>query len=165
MNKRINIEKINPNYFVRELSQKYIQDIYEFCVVDKEYYKIVPPLITKEMVEFEIAKTMFYSKHCDRYYLGFFEFGLLLAIIDFFEFPKQGDTIMINFFMVYKNMQGDGFGTSIIENLFKCFREYNYRYVEIDVTENNVKALHFLEKRGFMEIKRKDEKIHLVKVL
>ncbi len=72
MKKRIDIDKINPNYFVYELSQKYIQDIYEFCVVDKDYYKLVPPLITEEMVEFEIAKTCFYSKHCDRYYLGFF---------------------------------------------------------------------------------------------
>lgn len=165
MKKRINIEKLNPNYFVRELSQEYIQDIYEFCVVDKDYYKLVPPLITEEMVEFEIAKTWFYSKHCDRYYLGFFEFGLLIAIIDFLEFPKNGDTIVINFFMIYKNMQGDGFGTSIIENLFKCLREYNYRYVEIDVTKNNVIALNFWQKRGFMKTKRYDEKIHLVKIL
>lgn len=165
MRKKIDIEEINPNYFVHELTQEHINDIYEFCVVDKDYYKLVPPLITEELVEFEIDKTSFYSKYGNRYYLGFFDFGLLIAIIDFFEFPNQNDTIFINFFMVYKNMQGDGFGTSIINNLLKYLKNNNYRYVKIDVTENNAKALFFWKKVGFMEISRRDEKIHLVKVL
>ena len=133
--RKLNIEKLNPNYFVFELDETHFDNIYELYLGNKEYFEIVPPMVTidtpkKDMLALPPNKT-----YEDKYYLGMYEFGLLLCVVDLIiDYPKKGSAF-IGLFMIQKVYQNHGIGSEIITNLLKALSMQGVKEVKVGVVE------------------------------
>lgn len=70
-------------------------------------------------------------------------------------FSKIDDqTAEVRRMRVNVDYQGQGIGSSILENLIKKAKELGYKKLELDTTENMLAAQRLYEKFGFKEFKR-----------
>ena len=164
--RKLDIEKLNPNYFVFELDESHFDNVYELYLGNKEYFEVVPPMVTidtpkKDMLALPPNKT-----YEDKYYLGMYEFGLLLCVVDLIiDYPKKGSAF-IGLFMIQKVYQNHGIGSEIITNLLKALSMQGVKEVKVGVVEKNIKAMNFWKKNGFWDtgIVSKEE-LYDVKIL
>lgn len=79
----------------------------------------------------------------DKYYIGFYQKGKLVAVMDFItEYPNK-ETVYIGFFMMNKKMQGKGIGTDIIAEVCSCLKENGFSKVELGYVKKIYKVNDF----------------------
>ena len=85
----------------------------------------------------------------DKYYLGFFKAGRLIAVMDLISGYPDQETAFIGFFMMNMDMQGQGAGSHIIEEVCACLNKY-FSYIRLGYVKSNEQSRHFWQKNGFM---------------
>ena len=86
----------------------------------------------------------------DKYYLGLFDGeGRLRALLDLIDGYPDTETAWIGFFMLDPELQGRGFGTSLITELLRALTGYGFRRAALGVVEGNPQAEAFWAKNGF----------------
>lgn len=85
----------------------------------------------------------------DKYYLGFYEGGRLIAIMDLIlGFPKE-ETAFVGFFMMNKEVQGRGLGTALMEEVYVCLKQCGFKFVRLGFAKGNPQSEHFWVKNRF----------------
>lgn len=152
-----NIEDINPNFFVCKLTEDHLDSIYDLYMSNVDYFVLNNILLNENYIKEKIV-----NKEENRYYLGFYEFGLLLAIIDF---SLINDEVNIDFYMIQKSYSGCDISSRIISNLEKYLKTLNYNKITTDILENDIRALNFCLKNNFVIVKKANQRIYLSKIL
>ena len=89
----------------------------------------------------------------DKYYVGYFKNEKLIAVLDLIDrYPKK-DILFIGFFMMDINIQKNGIGSAIVNELIKYLTTLEYKEVRLGWINGNLQAEHFWIKNGFCPIK------------
>ena len=89
----------------------------------------------------------------DKYYVGYFKNEKLIAVLDLIDgYPKK-DIVFIGFFMMDINVQKNGIGSAIVNELIEYLATLKYKEVRLGWINGNLQAEHFWIKNGFCPIK------------
>lgn len=159
------INHICERYKVRKLSNKDVDIIYDLMKENHLFYEFCPPLVTKEAIMEDFVALPPNVLIENKYYIGFFEEENLDAIMDLiFKFPNS-DTAFIGLFMMDKNEQGKGTGSSIISDCAKFLKEEGFSRIRLAYTKGNPQSSSFWRKNRFVETGETSETTNYTAIL
>ena len=132
--------KFSGTYTVRRLLRDDIPSVFALCEKNPQYYEHCPPFVTPKIIEADL-KAMPQRKtgqEQDKYYLGYFDVHQrLVAVMDFIDHYPDAQSGFIGFFMMEKDLQGTGVGSSIITDLCTCLAQWDYQYIRLGYVDGN----------------------------
>ena len=151
--------KFSDTYTVRRLLRDDIPSIFALCEKNPQYYEHCPPFVTPEKIEADM-KAMPQRKtgqEQDKYYLGYFDVHQrLVAVMDFIDHYPDAQSGFIGFFMMEKDLQGTGVGSSIITELCACLVQWDYQYIRLGYVDGNEQSRSFWLKNQFTDTGLRD---------
>ncbi|MCR5753464.1 MAG: GNAT family N-acetyltransferase [Acetatifactor sp.] len=145
----MNISNLSRKYEVREIKEEEILAVYDLCCENPQYYHYCPPEVTMESIKFDMTALPPGKEKEDKYYIGFWDKGELVAVMDLITGYPNEDTVYIGFFMMNAGLQGKGIGTQIIEELCKELGN-THKTVQLGYVRNNPQAESFWIKNNFL---------------
>lgn len=143
------IEQLSKKYSVRKLTDTDVAAVYALCKENPLYYQYCPPFVTEESIRADMQALPPRKTMEDKYYLGFYEGGRLIAIMDLIlGFPKE-ETAFVGFFMMNKEVQGRGLGTALMEEVYVCLKQCGFKFVRLGFAKGNPQSEHFWVKNRF----------------
>ena len=137
-------------YSLRPLTATDTDDIFDLCRENEQFYRYHPPFVTRQSILEDMTALPPGKSGKEKHYLGFFDGGKLIAVLDLIEnYPQEG-VAYIGFFMMRKALQGRGIGTELIDGLLNELRQSGWRKVRLAVDKGNPQSKAFWEKNGFV---------------
>lgn len=147
--KKIEIKELSKQYDVRKLELDDVEMIYSFCKKNTQYYEYCGKDISTELIENDIQVGPPGIPMEQKYYVGFFDNGNLVAIMDLIDGYPDIEYVFIGFFMMNSDLQGTGIGSSIISELFAYLRKLGFEKCMLGIDKGNPHSNHFWRKNGF----------------
>lgn len=141
-------------YTIKLLSCEDVEEIYYLCKSNPQYYNYAKQELTYENIISDINELPQGKSQSDKYYLGFYEKDVLVAIMDLIDKFPDDKTMYISFFMIRKSHQGNGVASTIIKELIQYLKQNEYQFIRLSIILENTEALHFWKKMGFVSINR-----------
>ena len=110
----IDISKISRTYNIRRMGDKDADAILNLCLGNTQYYKYCQAEPSMEQILNDLHVTPPGKEMSDKYYLGFYQGNTLVAVMDLIDGYPEPEIAFIGFFMMNKDLQGQGIGTGII---------------------------------------------------
>ena len=151
--KKIEIKKISKRYDVRKLNLDDVQMIYAFCKRNTQYYKYCGKELSIELIEKDLEITPPGIPIEQKYYIGFFDNGKLVAIMDLEDGYPDCDYAYIGFFMINYELQGKGIGSIIISEVLEYLHEQGFQKSQLGIDKDNPQSNYFWRKNGFEVIR------------
>ncbi len=145
----IDISKLSNQYQVRLLCDNDADDILEFCLKNTQYYQYCGKQPTIEFIRSDLHVTPPGMEASSKYYVGFYEDALLVAIMDLIDGYPSDDFCYIGFFMMNKQLQGKQVGTGIIQEACQYLKDAGFMSVRLGIDKGNPQSTHFWKKNGF----------------
>lgn len=145
------IELLSAEYQVRKLCEDDIPEIFDLCRGNPLYYHYCPPEITEEGVRFELTVLPPGKTADEKFYIGFYEKGRLLAVMDLIDGYPHHETAYIGFFMMARGVSGQGVGTKIIGDACRYFKTAGYENVQLAYVKGNPQSERFWLKNQFVK--------------
>lgn len=143
---------MSNEYEVRRLTDQDVDEVYKICNSNPLYYQYCPPSITIHAIE-EDMKILPPGKHInDKHYIGYFQKGKLIAVMDLIDGYPEQNIAYIGFFMTDSAIQNNGIGTAVIHDLCKCLTAWGYHSVRLAWVKGNPQSEHFWTKNQFVPI-------------
>lgn len=146
----LEVEKLSRNYGVKQLDASDVPAVYALCRENPQYYQHCPPFVTEESIRADMSALPPKKTLEDKFYLGFYEGGTLVAVMDLIlKYPKE-ETAFVGFFMMNAAYQGKGAGTALMEEVYACLKECGFLFVRLGFAKGNPQSEHFWLKNGFV---------------
>lgn len=145
--------RLSKKYNVRKLDQNDVNVIYQLCATNPMYYQYCPPFVKQEMIIEDLQALPENTSMDQKYYLGYFLDGQLIAVIDLILGYPNNKTAFIGFFMTGNSFQGKGISTGIITELVTTLKKEEYEKIQLAWVKGNTQAEHFWKKNQFVEVK------------
>lgn len=144
-----NIQNLSAKYDVRKLDESDANEVLELMKKNPLFFQHCPPMATRRSILEDMKALPPRTIYEDKYYVGYFLDGKLVAVMDLIlKYPKE-DTAFIGFFMMNKDFQGKGIGTEIIEECETFLRGNGYLYIRLGFAKGNPQSEAFWLKNGF----------------
>lgn len=144
------VQRLSTKYGVRKLDETDVEAVYEIMQGNPQYFRYCPPMATHQSILSDMKALPPRTTEKDKYYIGYFAQGILMAVMDLIlKFPNQ-ETAFIGFFMMDKASQGKGIGTEIIKELCMAVKEQGYQYIRLGFAKGNPQSEAFWTKNGFV---------------
>lgn len=147
--KEIDIKKLSKRYTVRKLNLDDVQMIYTFCKRNTQYYEYCEKEPSIELIEKDIEITPPGIPIEQKYYIGFFDNGKLVAVMDLVDGYPACDYVYIGFFMMDCELQGNGIGSKIVSEALEYLSEQGFKKCQLGIDKYNPQSNHFWRKNGF----------------
>lgn len=142
--------ELSSKYVVRKLNENDVERIYDLAIHNLLFYKYCPPVVTKESILSDMQVLPPKKTMEDKYYLGFFEYQELVAVMDLiYRFPNE-ETVFVGFFMVNQQFQKQGIGSYIIKECYESIKKQGYHFVRLGYAKGNPQSESFWKKNGFI---------------
>ncbi len=138
-------------YTVRPIEETDIQTVYALARKNPLFYQHCPPFVTKSSLLADMKALPPNKTLRDKYYLGFWKDGELIAVVDLILAFPNDQTAFIGFFMVNRAFQGKGIGSAILHELLSSIRQLGYFFVRLGYAKGNPQSRAFWVKNGFAE--------------
>lgn len=152
----MDIRLLSKKYEVRTLNINDVDIIYDMSCKNEIYYKYHPPFVTKESIAEDMRALPPDKSYDDKYYVGFFDDGLLVANMDLILGYPTDEIAFIGLFMTNIRYQNKGIGSDIIGDVCNYLQQSGYRKVRIGVDKGNPQSNSFWQKNGFHIISEKE---------
>ena len=161
---RLNATKFSSKYLVRKLTEEDIPLIYSMCLGNQQYYQYCSKQPTIDLIKSDLKITPPGIDISKKYYVGFFEKETLVAVMDLIDGYPDDKIAFIGFFMMNMDFQGNGLGSSIINEVLKYLKNNGFISIRLGIDKNNPQSTHFWKKNGFEIIREvsQDEDIILL---
>lgn len=147
----MDVSFFSSHYIVRHLNEQDIPEIYQICLLNEFFYRYCPPFVSCESIRQDMLALPPGKEMKDKHYIGYYNQGQLIAVMDFIDgFPNE-HTAFIGFFMLKKSLQKAGIGTSIIDELCAYLTHEGYKAIRLGWAKGNPQAEHFWHKNHFIE--------------
>lgn len=146
-------QKLSGRYIVRRLGEANTDEILALCRENTQFYAYCQAQPTKEQVQSDLQLLPPGVAPEDKYYLGFYQGGALIAVMDLVDGYPQKDTAFIGFFMMKKALQGQGLGSAIIEETAAYLKSIGKTAIRLAIDKDNPQSNHFWKKNGFLVFK------------
>lgn len=131
------------------LTSKNIDEVYDLLSKNVLYYEYCPPFVTRHTIQEDMRILPPGKVIEDKYYIGFYQNGKLIAVMDLIDGYPEKQIIYIGFFMTDVSVQGRGIGTEIMDNLCQYLSALGYESVRLAWVKGNPQSEHFWLKNGF----------------
>ncbi|MFR8088621.1 MAG: GNAT family N-acetyltransferase [Lachnospirales bacterium] len=146
------IELLSNAFHVRKLGTEDVERIYDLCCENKIFYQFHPPLVTRESILEDMHALPPGKDYNDKFYIGFFENKILVAIMDLIlDYPEKG-IAYIGLFMMNLGYQNKGVGSEIIKECSIYLKKIGCRIIRLGVDRSNPQSHAFWKKNGFITI-------------
>ncbi len=147
--KNIDINGFSQRWRVRRLEERDAPLVLELMDENPQYYEYCGKScsideIIRDMSALPPGKSME-----EKYYLGFFELGHLIAVMDFIDGYPDEDTAYIGFFMLTDCYQGKKIATALVERICLYCTQLGYKRVMLGYEKSNPQSSHFWLSNGF----------------
>jgi len=95
----------------------------------------------------------------DKLYVGFFQEGFLVAVMDLILRHPDRETAFIGFFMMHSACQGKGTGSVIITECAAALRAQGFARIRLGVDKGNPQSNAFWRKNSFVVV---DENLYFI---
>lgn len=141
---------LSARYRVRRLTADDLDMICRFCQADAQYAAFCGQEITVDVIRHDMDALPPGTLPEQKYYVGFFDRGAMIALLDLITgYPTDADTF-IGFFMTHSARQGEGLGSRIITGVLEALRRCGYRRCMLAMDSENPHSRHFWLKNGFV---------------
>lgn len=147
--KNIQIEKLSDSYTIRRLTDADVPMLYAWMLRNDQYFRYCGGSTTPERVRQDLALCPPGTTPAQKHYVGFFDAGTLVAVMDLIDGYPDADTAFIGFFMMNREPQGQGTGTAIVRDVLAALRALGYTAVRLGIDKENPQSNHFWRKNGF----------------
>ena len=159
------IHHLSKRYAVKRLQEEDAEQVYQLELGNPQYFFHCPPepsiaSVIDDMHALPPDKTL-----NDKYYVGFYEGGNLIAIMDLILNYPEVHIAYIGLFMMDRAHQGKGTGSLIIEECLSCLQEYGFQYVRLGYMKGNAQSRHFWKKNHFLPAGEEKRNVRGVVVL
>lgn len=146
----MNLQSLSSVYTVFRLTEAEIPEILKLCQGNPFFYRHCPPApsaesILRDMHALPPRKTME-----DKFYLGFDCNGVLCAVLDLILRYPDDETAFIGFFMMRAELQGQGEGSRLVQEIFECLKP-DFKYLRLGYVKGNEQSRRFWQKNGLRE--------------
>ena len=152
----IDISKISGLYDIRRLDNSDVESILSFCKKNTQFYEYCEPEPTREQILNDLHITPPGIGLSDKYYIGFYRNKTLIAVMDLIDGYPEPEIAFIGFFMMNKDLQGQGIGTAIIQETASYLKITGKTAIRLAIDKGNPQSTHFWNKNGFIVIKEVD---------
>lgn len=144
------IQKLSTSHHVRTLTPDDITMIYELAKQNTLFYQHCPPMVSYQSIAEDLKALPPNTTYDDKYFLGFFQDDVLIAIMDLiFNYPDR-HTAFIGLFMVAKKSQNKGIGSNIIRETCDFIKQAGYDRIRLGYVKTNLQSKAFWQKNGFL---------------
>lgn len=150
------ISKLSSNYDIQRLNISDANSIMRLCHQNRQYYGFCGAEPTWEQVLSDIQTAPPGVPLSDKYYVGFYERGKLIAIMDLIDGYPKPEMAFIGFFMLDMDLQGHGLGSSIIQETASYLKILGKTAIRLGIDKGNPQSTYFWKKNGFVSIKEVD---------
>ncbi|MDU7163944.1 MAG: GNAT family N-acetyltransferase [Anaerococcus vaginalis] len=144
---------MSKTYKVEKLTENDIETIYRLCQGNKLYYHYCQAKMNREQILSDIYLKPEGVNEVNKYYLGFFEDEILVAVLDILDGYPDEETCFIGFFMVNILYQGQGIGSEIIGSVLDYVKKIGKVKVRLGIDMGNPQSKAFWKKNGLKVIK------------
>jgi RimJ/RimL family protein N-acetyltransferase len=145
----MNIQFLSNRYTIRNLLPEDAELVYEVLKKNTIFYKYHPPMVTVESILADMEALPPHKGYEDKHYIGFFDEGALVAVMDLIEHYPQLGTALLGFFAMNANLQGQGIGTEIISDSITYLEHLGFEKVRLGIDKGNPQSKAFWLKNGF----------------
>ena len=146
----MNLESLSRQYLVKSLGDTDIPDIYSLCLGNPLFYQYCPPAVTVHSIRRDMAILPPGKSLEDKYFIGFYMEGTLIAVMDLISGYPDSKTAYIGFFMMKKEQQRNGTGTAIISETCEYLKASGFSAVRLVFAKGNPQSEHFWTKNQFV---------------
>ncbi|WP_449458165.1 GNAT family N-acetyltransferase [Streptococcus suis] len=146
--KKMKISQFSNHYQVRKLAEADLEQFLVLYQTNPLYFEYFPPLPSLESLANDLVECPPGKELSDKYFLGFWDKNLLLAVLDLIDGYPTEDTAYIGLFMVDSRLAGQGLGSKIIAELLSQLATH-FKKVRLGYVESNPQSSHFWSKVGF----------------
>ena len=147
--KNIQIEKLSDSYTICRLTDADVPLLYAWMLRNDQYFRYCGGSTTPERVRQDLTLCPPGTTPAQKHYVGFFDEDTLVAVMDLIDGYPDADTAFIGFFMMNKDLQGQGTGTAIVRDVLAALRALGYTAVRLGIDKGNPQSNHFWRKNGF----------------
>ena len=101
----MDVSLFSARYSVRHLDQKDVPDILALCRENTLFYQHCPPFVTAQKITDDMKALPPGKEMSDKHYIGYYDAGSLLAVMDFILAYPNEHTAFIGFFMTKVSTQ------------------------------------------------------------
>lgn len=146
------LRALSKNYAVRALDSEDIDRIFELSCKNELYYQYHPPFVTRESIIEDMKALPPGKTYEDKYYIGFFEGDVLVAMMDLILGYPSDEIAFIGLFMTNVQYQNKGVGSQVIREVCDELKQLGYQKVRLGVDKGNPQSHAFWKKNGFSQI-------------
>lgn len=145
----MDFRKLSDRYDVRRLGREDVERIYLLSAGNPLFYQYCPPFVTRQSICQDMEALPPGKSPEDKFYLGFFREGELLAVMDLVLGYPDRDTAYIGLFMMDQRYQGQGIGSEIITQCVSTLKVEKFRCVRLAYAKGNHQSRSFWRKNHF----------------
>lgn len=153
----LDIARFSRRYDVRLLHDPDADAILALCLQNTQFYQYCGKQPSKELILHDLHITPPGIERSQKYYVGFYDGAVLVAVMDLIEgYPSSGHGY-IGFFMMNKLLQGREIGSAIIREVCHYLKDAGFSFVRLGIDKDNPQSTHFWNKNGFSVIREVDQ--------
>ena len=145
------LNRLSIKYRVKRIEKTDIPEVYMLCKSNPLYYEYCPPEVSIDSVKEELTALPKGKTLEDKYYLGFYENEILIAVMDLISKYPNEETAFIGFFMIDQQVQGKAIGTSIISEVCQYLKRIGFSYARLGYVKGNPQSEAFWIKNLFQK--------------
>lgn len=153
MKKTVQIEELSSRYQVRRLTAEDAPEILALCAGNRLFYQYEAPTPTLESVLRDMTLLPPGKSLEDKHYLGCYDEAGLAAVMDLIDGYPDAETAYLGLFMMEASRQGQGAGTSLLEELCSALPRFGFRELRLCYRKANPQASHFWLKNGLRPLR------------
>lgn len=149
----LDISRFSTRYSVRPMTDADADAILALCRENTQYYRYCGKQPSRELILSDLHITPPDTPMSAKHYVGFFDDGILVAILDLIDGYPDGSTAFIGFFMMDQKLQGRQIGSGIVQELCRYLKQTGKKRVLLGIDKGNPQSNHFWKKNGFVVIR------------
>lgn len=142
------ITRLSNTYVVRRIEEQDVSEVFRLCGRNPQFYHYCPPAVTIEGIKADMHMLPPNKTMDDKYYMGFYHQGQLIAVMDLILGYPNEETAFIGFFIMNADFQGKGIGSQIIEDVCTYLKN-SFFFVRLTYVKGNEQSEHFWIKNHF----------------
>ena len=147
------ITKLSKTYSVRRLGPADVDAVFSLCEENSQYYRYCGAEASKKQILRDMQLLPPGVLPSDKYYLGFFQANVLIAVMDLLDGYPEPNIAFIGFFMMRKALQGQNLGSALIQESASYLKTLGTTTVRLGIDKGNPQSTRFWKKNGFVVIR------------
>ena len=146
----MDVQGLSNQYTVRRLTSADAEAVLALAVQNEIFYRYHPPLPTVQSITEDMAALLRGTTMRDKHFVGFFEDGHLVAVMDLIlDYPQSG-TAFVGWFITETDGQGKGRATALMRECEVALAAQGCRKIRLAVDKGNPQSAGFWCKNGYV---------------